>query len=131
MARIERIHHRLEIWAMWKVAGGTGAGMASNMAMWEEDRVDGELNYHGAILGTINEEECARTDAAILKLPDPLGITVALYYIEDSGRTRKKLAISDSTLSQRLGEADRKLDELLRAPSKSMAGQLPTGWMCP
>lgn len=127
MARIERIHHRLEIWAMWKVAGGTGAGMASNMAMWEEDRVDGVLNYHGALMGTINEEECARTDEAIVKLPDPLGITVALYYLEDSGRTRKKLGISDSTLSQRLGDADRLLDEALRKPASDASTRLP-GW---
>lgn len=127
MARIERIHHRLEIWAMWKVAGGTGAGMAGNMAMWEEDRVDGTLNYHGALMGTINEEECARTDEAIVKLPDPLAITVALYYLEDSGRTRKKLGISDSTLSQRLGDADRLLDDALRKPASDASAQLP-GW---
>lgn len=125
MARIEHIHHRLEIWAMWKVAGGSGAGMASNMAMWEEDRVDGTLNYHGALMGTINEEECAQTDAAILKLPDPLGITVAMYYLEDSGRTRKKLGISDSTLSQRLGEADRMLDEAFRRPASMEGANLP------
>lgn len=109
---------------MWKVAGGTGAGMASNMAMWEEDRVDGELNYHGALMGTINEEECADTDAAILKLPDPYGITVASYYLHDSDRTRRELKISRSVLSQRLGEADRMLEVLLRKQPSPQAGEV-------
>jgi hypothetical protein len=127
--RIEHIHRRLEIWAMWKVSGGSIGG-SSSLAMWEEDRVDTSLNYHAALLGTINEDECAQTDAAILKLPEPHGITVAMYYLHDSGRTQRKLGISRSVLSQRLGEADKLLDELLRKPASPEACKVPE-WRVP
>lgn len=122
MARIEHIHHRLEIWAMWKVSGGRVGG-SSSLAMWAEDRVDGTLNYHGALMGTINDEECARTDSAVMKLPEPYGVTVAMYYLHDSDRTRQRLNISRSVLSQRLGEADRMLEELLRRAPSPDAGK--------
>lgn len=125
MARIEHIHLRLEVWALWKTNGGT-IGSSSSLAMWGAARVDCS-SFRSLMAGTINDEECQATDSAILALPAPLGETVAMYYLLDSGRTRDKLGISASTLSQRIDQAHRLLDGALRkAPGPDAA--LPQSW---
>ena len=127
MARIEHIHLRLEVWALWKTNGGI-IGSSSSLAMWGDARVDCR-SFRSVMAGTINDEECQATDSAILALPEPLGETVAMYYLLDSGRTRDKLSISSSTLSQRIEQAHRLLDQALRkAPGPSAA--LPQSWSC-
>ena len=122
MAKIEHIHLRLEMWALWKTNGGTIGG-TSSLAMWQGDQVDGK-SFRAAMSGTINDEECEATDAAILRLPAPFGETVAMYYLFDSGRTRDKLGISSSTLSQRIDQAHRQLDVLLRKVPSPEASKL-------
>lgn len=124
MARIEHIHLRLEVWALWKTNGGSIGG-SSSLAMWQTEQVDGK-SFRSMMSGTINEEECEATDAAILKLPDPLGETVAMYYLFDSCRTRDKLRITPSTLSQRIDQAHKQLDVLLRKAPGPDAGKLQT-----
>lgn len=122
MARIEHIHLRLEVWALWKVNGGTIGG-SSSLAMWQSERVDCR-SFRSLMSGTINDEECEATDRAILALPEPLGETVALYYLHDSCHTQRKLTISPSTLSQRIDRAHKLLDELLRKKPGPEAGRL-------
>lgn len=125
MARIEHIHLRLEVWALWKTNGGTIGG-SSSLAMWGSDRVDCK-GFRALMAGTISDEECQATDSAILALPTPLDETVAMYYLLDSGRTRDRLGISASTLSQRIDQAHRLLDSALRkAPGPDAAR--PQSW---
>lgn len=120
MARIEHIHLRLEVWALWKTNGGTIGG-SSSLSLWGADRVDCK-GFRALMAGTINDDECQATDSAILALPAPLGETVAMYYLLDSSRTREKLSISASTLSQRIDQAHRILDVALRkAPGPDAA----------
>ena len=126
MARIEHIHLRLEVWALWKTNGGTIGG-SSSLALWGADRVDCK-GFRALMAGTINDDECQATDSAILALPAPLGETVAMYYLLDSSRTREKLSISASTLSQRIDQAHRILDVALRkAPGPDAAR--PQSWV--
>jgi len=124
MARIEHIHLRLEVWALWKTNGGSIGG-SSSLSMWQTEQVDGK-SFRALMSGTINDDECEATDQAILKLPDPLGETVAMYYLFDSCRTRDKLRISPSTLSQRIDQAHKLLDVLLRKAPGPDAGKLQT-----
>lgn len=125
MARIEHIHLRLEVWALWKTNGGT-IGSASSLAMWGAARVDCN-SFRTLMAGTINDEECQATDAAVLALPAPLGETVAMYYLLDSARTRDRLGISSSTLSQRIDQAHRLLEVALRKAPGPDASK-PQSW---
>lgn len=124
MARIEHIHLRLEVWALWKVNGGTIGG-SSSLSMWQAEQVDGR-SFRSLMSGTINDEECEATDTAIIKLPLTLGETVAMYYLFDSSRTREKLRISASTLSKRIDQAHKQLEVLLRKAPGPDAGKLQT-----
>lgn len=123
MARIQHIHHKLEIWSLWKTSGGAIGG-SSSLAMWQEAQVDCD-GYRGQLLSTVDEAECEKIDRAIRGLPNPLGLTVAMYYLEDSGRTRKKLGLSESVLSQRLGAADKLLEVALRKPASVDVSAMP------
>jgi hypothetical protein len=129
MAKIEHVHHRLERWALWKTKGGSLAGGSSSMAMWANVQVDCAGRKEAAI--PVDDSECGITDGCIKALPEPLAETVARYYLEDSDRTRRKLAISSATLSQRLDRAHKLLDEAFRVarPAGPVGQQLPTGWL--
>lgn len=111
MARIEWIHHRLERWSMWVARGrSAGGGGGASHPMWRGIRVDGEVREP---VVPINEEECWKTEAAIKELPSPLDATVVQYYLNDSARARKVLAISASVLSQRIDRAHRELARII------------------
>lgn len=129
MAKIEHVHHRLERWALWISKGRSLGGGSSSCAMWLNVQVDCDEVRQPSI--PLDEAECSRTEAHIKALPDPLGETVACYYLHDSDHTRKRLAISSSVLSQRIDRAHRMLDEAFgqeHAPSP-VAQQLPRGWL--
>ena len=126
MAKIEWVHHRLERWADW-VAHGRRAGGARTHPMWRDMPVDGMAQREALI--PVNEEECWRTEEAIKALPAPLAETCAMYYLQDSGRTRQKLCISSATLSQRIDQAHHKLSEAwLTERVGPVAEQLPKAW---
>lgn len=122
MARIEHIHLRLEVWALWKTNGGSIGG-SSSLAMWQTERVDCS-SFRSLMSGTINDEECEATDRAIVALPLTLGETVASYYLHDSSFTQRKLSISASTLSQRIDRAHKLLEEMLRKKPGPDAGAM-------
>jgi hypothetical protein len=129
MAKIEWVHHRLERWALWKSKGGSLSGASSSCAMWQGVQVDRSDRHDAPI--PIDEIECGRTDGAIKALPVPLSETLASYYLQDSERTRKRMGISSSLLSQRIDQAHRLLVELFGAEKKPMAlhNQMPAGWL--
>lgn len=126
MARIEHIHHRLERWAMWMAKGG---GMGSGYGyhpMWAGMRVDGG---DAVALVPINDEECSQTHDAINSLPDPIGQTVALYYLVDAHLTQKRLGISASVMCQRIDRGHRLLDQaFIEAKTKKITEHALPSW---
>jgi hypothetical protein len=107
MAKIEWVHHRLERWSMWRARGGRSSGGAGMHPMFQGYRPDGGVVAEPQV--PLSDLECAETEASIKALPSPLGETVGSYYLEDSDRCRRRMAISSSTLSQRIDEAHRLL----------------------
>ncbi len=126
MAKIQHVDHRLERWALWRVRGGTLAGGTSSLAMWANVKVDGQQppTFEALLASSLDEGECAATEQCIMALPDPLGMTVSLYYLVDSSRTQAKLSISAAVLCQRIDRAHKLLDVAFRKPASAQAGEL-------
>lgn len=110
MAKIEWVHHRLERWALWMDKGGGMGGGYGACPMWVGARVDNEVRQEAMI--PINDEECSKTHEAIQALPEPLNVTIATYYLYDSGHTQRKLGISASVLSQRIDQSHKLLSQV-------------------
>lgn len=113
MAKIEWVHHRLERWALWMSRGGTNLGFKTPATF--RDYVPDDASREAVV--PVGEEEAWATHEAIKRLPEPLGETVARYYLHDSDRCRKHLAISASVLSQRIDQAHRQLVVMFAKPA--------------
>lgn len=87
--------------------------------MWAGIRVDCDESLEAPI--PVNDEEATRTHEAIQGLPVPLAETVAVYYLWDSSYVRRKLAISSSTLSQRIDQSHKLLELAFRRPASEAA----------
>ena len=87
------------------MGGGYGA-----CPMWVGARVDNEIRQEAMI--PVNDEECSKTHEAIQALPDPMNMTIAMYYLHDSSFTQRKLHISASVLSQRIDQSHRLLSQV-------------------
>lgn len=95
--------------------------------MWRDMPVDGVAMREAVV--PANEEECWKTEEAIKALPAPLAETCAMYYLQDSGRTRNKLGISSATLSQRIDASHSKLAQAWTTERVGpVAEQLPQSW---
>lgn len=129
MAKIEWVHHRLERWSMW-VARGRGAAGAVGRThpMWAGTPVDGGMPTEAIV--PVNDQECWVTEDAIKALPDPLSETIVSYYLQDAIRTRERMRISTSTLSQRIDQAHRLLVDAFKG-KPSAEDMKPRSWELP
>ena len=111
MARIEWVELRLRNWALWAARGQDG-GLGFKKTSVLVERVDND-RYREAPL-PIDEVDAALTDAGVqtLKAPRPhLFATLQMFYVKGKGvkESARELGCADSTISARLGEADRAL----------------------
>lgn len=107
MAKIDWIDHRLNNWARWKLAAGSGsmAGVDLEQAGMPRDP------YADAPI-PISDCEASDTDAAVMLLhPGELKITVIEYYLGAGGLRHKlaRLCCTEPTMYARIGRAHRML----------------------
>lgn len=111
MARIEWVELRLKNWALWAARGQDG-GLGFKKTSVLVERVDND-RYREAPL-PIDEVDAALTDQGVqtLKQPRPqLFATLQMFYVRGKGvkESGRELGCAQSTISARLGEADRAL----------------------
>lgn len=111
MARIEWVELRLKNWALWAAKGQDGGlGFKKTSALME--RVDND-RYREAPL-PIDDIDAEVTDRGVASLKPTrahLYATLQMFYVRGKGtqESARELGCAASTISARLGEADRAL----------------------
>lgn len=109
MARLERIKHRLNNWAMWKARGASGGlGYATRSVLLSDVWCRG--SYNGMMI-PVMEQDAEETNQAIESLRltrSHLYITLDCIYIKDLGirATAKRMQRAESTVKLQLEQAD-------------------------
>lgn len=120
MARIDWIEHRLQNWARWKLARGSGSMSSVNLLAADMPRDP----YSDKPI-PISDCEASDTDEAVERLyPSELKVTVLEHYCGAGGMRHKltRLCCSEPTLHARIGRAHRLLaDHFLAKQDKAKA----------
>jgi hypothetical protein len=119
MARIDRIKHRLDNWALWKARMlSGGVGWATRNVLDIDCGVFNRGSYNGAIIPAF-DEDAQEVDAAIKSFKDTrpqLWLTLDCIYLRDFGvkMAAVRLGCAEATVHARLGQADKAIDDWLQ-----------------
>lgn len=105
MARIEWVEERLQVWARWKIARGSGDMGYSSVDLGGAN--GGRSGYVTAAIPML-EVEAAETDEAVQGVhPGELRLTVTEYYCGPGGIEEKmlRLGCAKATLMRRIEQA--------------------------
>lgn len=119
MAKLQWIEERLQNWARWKLAAGSGS-----MAHVDLENADMPRDPYADAPIPITDCEASDTDAAVMLLPGELKITVLEYYIGPGGDRHKlaRLHCSRPTMYARIERAHRMLaDHFMAKQDKAKA----------
>lgn len=105
VARIEWVEHRLQNWARWTLAAGSGG-----LGYARVDLADADAGRDGYVEARIpiSDVEAAETDQAIGRLTPPgLALTVREVYVGPGGIKDKarRLCCAEATVHARIGQA--------------------------
>lgn len=119
MARIDRIKHRLDNWALWKARMlSGGVGWATRNVLDIDCGVFNRGSYNGAIIPAF-DEDAQEIDAAIKAIETArphLVQTLNHIYLHDLGvkMAAVYLGCAEATVHARLGQADAAIDMWLQ-----------------
>lgn len=119
MAKIDWIDQRLNNWARWRLAAGSGSMASVNL---EEAGMPRDPYADKPI--PISDCEASETEEAVQRLPGDLRVTVLEYYIGPGGMRHKlaRLCCTEPTLYARIGRAHRQLaDHFMAKRDKAKA----------
>lgn len=116
MARLERIKHRLNNWAMWKSREASGGlGYATRSVLLSDVWCRG--SYNGMVIPVL-EQDAEETNLAVesLKLTrSHLYVTLDCIYLKDLGikATARRMLRAESTIKLQLEQADHAIAQWL------------------
>lgn len=125
MARIDRIKHRLDNWALWKsrmLSGCNGWASQNILATAGEADVWNRGSYGGSFIPAF-DEDAQEIDAAIKSFEATrphLVQTLDVVYLRDHGIKTAALTLgcAEATVHARLGQADRAIEDWLLDQAK-------------
>jgi len=116
MARLERIKHRLNNWALWKSREASGGlGYATRSVLLSDVWCRG--SYNGMAIPVL-EQDAEETNQAVESLRltrSHLYVTLDCIYLKDLGikATARRMMRAESTIKQQLEQADQAIAQWL------------------